>query len=160
MVKMESLFCNTGTCLSLNCMCSNTPVSELSVSYFMLAYKFWLAILLTCISYGWITAMVWKVKLRKHKRKEKEKQKYKIHRECYIQFQLYWNVIWMWQTSDNFTSSYSLVNHFQIQILNVSDNVFLILQKEILPSVIVLKNKSQKGSWAKKYSPPFYCCLH
>ena len=32
--------CNSGMCLSLNCMSSNKLVSELSVSYFMLAYKF------------------------------------------------------------------------------------------------------------------------
>lgn len=50
----------------------------------------------------------------------------------------------MWQTSDNFNYSYILVNHFQIQILNVSDNVFLILQKELLQSIIVLKNKRNR----------------
>jgi len=50
----------------------------------------------------------------------------------------------MWQTSDNFNYSNILVNHFQIQILNVTDNVFPLLQKELLQSIIVLKNKRDR----------------
>jgi hypothetical protein len=41
----------------------------------------------------------------------------------------------MWQNSDNLNYSYILVWQFQTQILNVSDNEFLILQKKLLTTI-------------------------
>jgi len=57
-----------------------------------------------------------------------------------------WNVIWTWQNSDNLHYSYTLEN--QIQIINVSDNVFWYRRNYWPPSVIVLKNERQIGSIA------------